>query len=1022
MSRFPITPAAALLLGTTALSAAMLPTTAFAQVTTSSINGVVLTETGTPISNASVSLVNNQTGFARVVATDATGNFAVRSLPITGAYDISVTAAGYQGERVEDVVLTLGDATALTFGLSTEITDEIIVVGQRMVVADLAIGPSASFGLETLENAPTINRNITDVLRLDPRIFVDESRGGINAIQCVGQNPRFNSTTLDGVPVNDSFGLNSNGYPTERQPFPFDAIEQVSVEIAPFDVIYGGFTACNINAVTKSGTNEFRGTAFIDYTDDGLRGDKANTTEFDFGNFDEIRYGVGVGGPIIEDKLFFYATYEKLEGANIYAPTPGLDQEVVNRIAAAARELYQYEPGGTPTSNPNFDEKVLVKLDWNISDQHRASGTFNYNDGNNIVRSDGDPDEFEFSNHLYERGSELLSYTGALYSDWTEAFSTELRASYLELDGRQVSEGGTDFGEFRISEGGIDYYLGSDDSRGANNLDYDVLSLAGSANYQVGKHTLSAGIEYQDLNVFNLFVQQAETEVRFASVSDGMGGTLSGLEAFEAGIAQQVEFNGAVSGDINDAAAEWGYSTVALFAQDEIALTDNLTVVAGLRYDGYNSNDLPVENPDFVEQYGFSNSQNLDGKELWQPRFGFTWDATDALQVRGGFGRFAGGNPNVWVSNAYSGTNVTQVGARIRDRDVGINLFDLDYVLGEDGVPNGPGYAVPRVLADQVATGEGSNFELNYVDPDFQIPSNWKYSLGATWSPDVNISTPFIDGPWTFSFDALILDSADTAIISRADLVAAGTRSVDGTDGDGVPFDVTVTDYDSPNLDAFVLTNSDVSNEAFALSLGAAKEYDNGLGLTFGYAYTDAKDVQPMTSAVAFSNYNNRAFNDPEEQILSTSNYNVKHRFTTSVNYEKAFFGDYNTNFFAFFLSQSGSPYSRTLNGVGNNIYGFTPFLGNGGDSVLQPGTERNEFRAPNWTKVDLRIGQELPGLRADDRTEIFMVIDNLTNLIDSDWGVLETAGFPGTLSENERFSINTASAYEIRFGARYEF
>ncbi len=1011
MSRFPITPAAALLLGTTALTAAMLPTAAFAQTTTSSVSGLITTEAGLPINGASVTLINTQTGFARVVTTDATGTFAVRGLGVTGAYDVTVSAPGYQGERVEGVVLTLGDETAFNFDLSTEITDEIIVVGQRMVVADLAIGPAASFGLDVLENAPTINRNITDVLRLDPRIFVDESRGGINSIQCVGQNPRFNSTTLDGVPVNDSFGLNSNGYPTERQPFPFDAIEQVSVEIAPFDVIYGGFTACNINAVTKSGTNEFHGSAFIDYTDDGLRGSNAGSTEFDFGNFDEIRYGIGIGGPIVEDKLFFYASYEKLEGANVYAPTPGLDTAVVNRIAEIANRVYQYDPGTTPTNNPNFDEKVLVKLDWNINDMHRATGTFSYNDGNNIVRSDGDPDEFEFSNHLYERGTEQLSYAGAVFSDWTDNFSTELRASFQDIDNRQIPEGGTDFGEFRISEGGIDYYLGSDDSRGANDLNYDVLTLAGIGNYSIGNHTLTGGIEYQDLNVFNLFVQQAQTETRF-----------NGVDEFEAGIASQVEFNGAVSGNINDAAAEWGYSTLALYGQDEFALTDNLTVVAGLRYDNYSSSDVPVENPDFVEQYGFSNSQNLDGKDLWQPRFGFTWDASDVLQVRGGFGRFAGGNPNVWVSNAYSGTNVTQVGARIRDRDNGIDLFDLDYTLAEEGVPNGPGYAVPTVLADQVASGEGSNFELNYVDPDFQIPSNWKYSLGATWSPDVQMSTPFLDGPWTFSFDALILDSADTAIISRADLIAAGTRNVDGVDGDGVPFDLTVTDYDSPNLDAFVLTNSDVSNEAFALSLGAAKQYDNGLGLTFGYAYTDAKDVQPMTSAVAFSNYNNRAFNDPEEQILSTSNYNVKHRFTSSVNYDRAFFGDYNTNIFAFFLSQSGSPFSRTLNGVGNNVFGFTPFLGNGGDSILQPGTERNEFRAPNWTKVDLRIGQELPGLRGEDRTEIFMVIDNLTNLIDSDWGVLETAGFPGTLSENEQFSINTASAYEIRFGARYEF
>ena len=1003
---------AAFLLGTSTLAAtAMIPTQAQAQVTTSSVRGSVQSETGNAIANALVQITNSDTGFSRVVATDGNGIFAVRNLSVTGAYDIEVTAESFQGERVEGVMLNLGDETQLSFVLNGgEFVDEIIVVAQRQVVAELAIGPAASFGLDTLESAPTINRNITDVLRMDPRIFVDESRGGINAVQCVGQNPRFNSTTLDGVPVNDSFGLNSNGYPTERQPFPFDALEQVSVEIAPFDTIYGGFTACNINAVTKSGTNDFHGSAFIDYTDDGLRGDQADDTTFDFGNFDEIRYGATLGGPIIKDKLFFFAAYEKLEGANVYAPTPGASSATINQIADIARNVYQYEPGGVPTSNPNSDEKVLVKLDWNINDNHRATGTFNWNDGFNVVRSDGDPNEFEFGNHLYERGAELLSYSGALYSDWTENFSTELRASYLDLDNRQIPVGGTDFGEIQIRDGGVTYYLGSDDSRGANDLNYDIFSVAGSANYVSGDHTFSGGIEYQELNIFNLFVQQAETEIRFSSIAD-----------FQNGLANRVEFNGAVSGDINDAAAEWGYSKTVLYGQDEWAATDKLTVVAGLRYERFDSSDVPVENPNFVAQYGFSNSQNLDGKDLLQPRFGFTYDATDALQFRGGVGLFSGGDPNVWVSNAYSGTNVTQVGARINN----VDLFALNYTLAEDGVPNGPGYAVPQVLADQVATGQGSNFELNYIDPDFKVPSNWKYSLGATFTPDFDTGESLFGGLWTFNLDALFLKGKDTAIISRGDLVATGEVQRTVTDAaTNQDFTFTVTDYDSPNLDSFVLTNSDVGNEAFALSLGAAKEWDtdNGrFGLTMGYAYTDAKDVQPMTSAVAFSNYNNRAFTDPEEQILSTSNYNTTHRFTSSFSWDYAFFGDYDTSLFAFLLSQSGNPYTKTLADVSNDLYGFTPFIGND-NAIVYPGTERNDRTAPSWTKIDLRISQELPGLRADDRAEVFMVIDNFTNLLNSEWGVLETAGFPGTLPTGTPFSTNTASAYEIRFGARYDF
>ena len=184
---------------------------------------------------------------------------------------MSVSSEGYKSGRIDGLAVNLGQTASVAVGLITagEI-EEIIVTASSEVTTQVATGPSASFGLEALQTAPAINRNITDVLRADPRIYVDESRGDINAVQCGGKNPRFNSLTVDGVRMNDSFGLNSNGYPTERMPFPYDAINQVSIELAPFDVEYGGFSACNINAVTKSGGNEFSGSAFYDYTDNDL--------------------------------------------------------------------------------------------------------------------------------------------------------------------------------------------------------------------------------------------------------------------------------------------------------------------------------------------------------------------------------------------------------------------------------------------------------------------------------------------------------------------------------------------------------------------------------------------------------------------------------------------------------------------------------------------------------------------------------------------------------------------------------
>ena len=240
----------------------------------------------------------------------------------------------------------------LTSALSQNNIEEMVVIASADAGANVAVGPNATFGLETLQTAPAINRNIADVLRADPRIYVDESQG-FDSISCGGQNPRFNSLTVDGVRMNDSFGLNANGYPTERMPFSYDAIEQVAVEMAPFDVIYGGFSACNINSVTKTGANEFYGSVFFDYTDDSLRGDSLEGEDIVQPEADETRFGFTVGGPIVEDKLFFFAAYEKLEGVNTFdrgalgsgaINEVNITQEEVDEIAQIARDLYNYGP------------------------------------------------------------------------------------------------------------------------------------------------------------------------------------------------------------------------------------------------------------------------------------------------------------------------------------------------------------------------------------------------------------------------------------------------------------------------------------------------------------------------------------------------------------------------------------------------------------------------------------------------------------------------------------------------------
>ena len=981
----------------------LLTSTALAIETSSGVRGVVTDESGNPLADASITIRNEGTSLSRSATTNAQGVFSIRNLPVDNDYAVTVRRTGFGTQTLRDVALVLCETTDLSFGLSVASgVEEMVVTGTR-ITSQVAVGPNAAFGLKELETLPSINRNITDVLRVDPRIFVDESRGDINAVQCGGKNSRFNSLTLDGVRNNDSFGLNSNGYPTERMPFSYDAINQVAVELAPFDVKYGGFSACNINAVTKSGSNEFFGGLFYDYTDDDLRNDSLEGDPIITGSFDETRFGFNVGGPLVQDQLFFFAAYEKLEGVNLFergAIGSGAVNEVqvsqaeLDEIVSIANTLYQYDPGGIPTGLANEDEKLLVKLDWYINDYHRLAFTYNYNDGNNFTESDGDLNEFEFRNHLYERGAELNSYVGTLYSDWTETFSTELRLGYLELDNRQATVGGTDFGEIRVELDDVDVYLGGDDSRQSNKLNYDVLNWSLRANYLIGAHALSFGAEREQLDVFNLFVQHTETEIRFR-----------GIDNFRAGLPRAIYYNNAPSNNSDDAAADWGYAVNTLFIQDEFSPMDKLTVVAGLRYDWYTSDDAPAENPTFVQDYGFSNSTTVDGEGLLQPRIGLTYYATDALTLRGGIGLYSGGNPNVWLSNNFSNNNVLQFGQRGRSfgyTDGSRSLFDDDVVyLGvEEGVPNGPGWGIPSELYEAVAGGVGDNFEINYLDPSFELPSEWKFSLGATY---------LFDNGLQLMADVLLTRAQDTAIVKHGDLEQVGTNP------DGYPI------YDSVREPSFVLTNSSEGDESIGASFFLSHGYDNGIDWTFGYAYTDAEDVAPMTSSVAFSNYQNRAFFDPEEEVLSRSNYNIEHRFTGVLNYAVNLFGENTTRFSLYGQLNSGFPYSRTFNGT-ISPYGFTPFL-DFRDNVLRPGVSRNSETGSWWRKMDFRVEQELN--IGTGYASAFLVIDNLTNLLNDDWGVLYKANFPNTVNENSttpEARIGDASRYEIRFGVRMAF
>jgi len=1071
----------------------------FAQETTSAVRGTISGPDGAPAAGASVRITDTRTGSGQSATTSSSGQFTTSGLRVGGPYTVQISASGLAEQSITDVYLSLGDTYTFSVMLSEEQIDEITVTASALQSVQVALGPSATFSLQDLQDAPAINRNINDVISIDPRIYVDEAFN--DSVQCAGANSRFNSLTVDGVRMNDNFGLNSNGYPTERMPFPYDAIEQVAVELAPFDVMYGGFTACNINAVTKSGSNEFHGSVFYDYTDDSMTGDQLEGDQIDNGSFDEKRYGLSFGGPIIQDKLFFFAAYEKLDGSNLFTrgpadasaavPVLGVTQAQLDRIAQIAQDTYGYDIGGTPASLANEDEKYLIKLDWEVNDNHRAAYTYTWNDGFNINESDDSSNEFEFSNHYYERGAELTSHVGQLFSNWNENFSTELRVSYGELDNRQLSLGGTDFGEVQIRTindpdgptGSISpqiatVYIGGDDSRQSNKLDYETTTFKLAGTYSLGDHVISGGWEREEFDVFNLFIQHSTGEYRFdvgCSTADPL--LFDGcIDLFESGDPDDIFYGNAPSLNPNDGAASFGYEINTLYLQDEFPIADSgVTVVAGVRYDWYTSSDQPRENANFIARNGYSNTSNFDGEGIVQPRLGFNWDVNDTLSIRGGAGLYSGGNPNVWLSNNYSNDGTTVVQAVSFDWHGANpdNLFNVD--ISGDGLPI---YNAPQSMVDAVSGG-GANSGVNALDPNFNIPKEWKFALGATWDFDAG----FMGDDYRLMVDYLHTEKEDSAFVVNANLEQIGTapdgrpiyENIDRADPD-CQVDPTSPDCGSRNFNEdFILTNvqgDDGDSDVFSLAL--AKAYDWGFDWTFGYAYTESSEVSPMTSSVAFSNYANMSLSDPSDPGAANSVYNIPNRFTLRLNFRRAFFGDNDTKFTLFGRVNEGRPFSpvfvdggdafgdsvddrhllyiptgpsdpNVTFGPGFDTDAFFAYLNETGLNDYAGGiAPRNTFDSGWWQKYDIRIEQEFPGFNPEHHFSAFMLIENVGNLINDDWGVLKEQSFPyrqavveideDELHDNgvyiyEAFQspapqsrVADASLWEIRFGVSYSF
>jgi len=1060
-------------------AAATIATPAAAQEVTSGVQGAVTDEAGNPLQGATVVIVDTRNGRTSTAETSSSGSFTFRNLEVGGPFTISANADGFQGERAEGVFATLGDTTSLRFELAnagSEVMDEIVVTASSVSTAPRALGPGTSFGLEFLEEQPSATRDIRDIIQSDARVLLDssfpDSASNRGTVSCLGASTRVNSLTVDGVRQDDGFGLNDSGFPSESQPFPFEALSSVSVEFAPYDVQYGLFSGCNINAVTKSGTNEFSGGAFFYYNDDSMVGSTVNSRDVTIAEFDNKKYGGYLGGPIIKDRLFFHITYDKEEGSEGIDTGPagsGLGRiaedvtlDEIAEVQSILQNVYGFDAGEFLPSIPRETERILLRLDANVTDDHRVAFNYQRTRENFITTQNLDDRDSEIglSSNWYQSGNEIDSYSLRLFSDWSDNFSTEVRVSRIDNADSQESLNGTDFQEFEITTpSGGTIFVGPDEFRQANDLatKTDQVKVAGFLT--AGNHNFTLGAEYDRFDVFNLFIQSGNGVAEFDSFADLSAQTPSAFRV-----------RAPVSGNEADAAAIFEREIFSIYLQDEWLATPDLTLQFGLRYDFYNGSANPAGNPNFFDRYGFSNQTGFDSLDVIQPRFGFRYDVGETFAgntvIRGGVGIFSGGDPSVIFANSYTNNGVT-----LDDVDED-DLMDAGIPLTTDG------FNLPAGTAGLLLAGDG---EVNAIDPDFNIPRFLRASIGLDHD---------FDNGWSMKLDYLYSKSYDPLFIQDLTLAQTGTapdgrplyRQVDFLDSGCATTPGDSALCDGRTTSDYLLTNGS-GGRSHILSASLTNRWDQeagplGIGgsVLLAYSYQDVTDIQPLTSSRAVSNFGNFSKIDINNPRASAANASRDHNAVFRLNLEKDLIGS-NTTQFTFFLKyRSGQPFTPTFettpfagyNPFGDSrafedrvilylptendplvVYGPNFDLAGFNDAITAAGLDgerggilsRNSLKSDDYWDLDLRFTQELPGFFERDGFRLILDVENALNLIDSSWNSLNQIGFEYNLPmvqttindqgqyvfENflqpntQRFST-FPSVWQVQVGITYDF
>ena len=903
--------------------------TAIAQITTSGVKGLIKAN-GEDVIGATITVTHVPTGAVYRSVTNSVGRFTIQGMRAGGPYTVEISYIGYKTKEIKNVTLKLGEMS----DLSTQLEEDAHALGEVVVKGKLGLdasktGAATSYSAKDIANMPSISHSIGDITRMNPMVSVSQS----GAMSFAGVNNRYNSFQVDGAVNNDVFGLTSNGQnggQAGSQPISTETIDQVQVSVAPFDVRQSGFTGGAINAITKSGTNTFHGSVYGNWLNKDLIGSKYTLMNGkDSQKYDDetdYRYGVTLGGPIIKNKLFFFANYEKSnkEYPNNYgygSEASKLGTEGFN-IADEVLSILKEKGYNASYNNPkNYtkSDKAGIKLDWNINDKHKA--TFGWRMVNaKQLNSNSTAGYLNASDYQYDFVSKTNTFTAELNSSFSDKINNQFQASYVSVRDHRDPKGIAPMIQIKNVGGGT-LCLGTERSSTANSLNQDIITFTDNLNWYVNNHTLTFGTHGEYYKFKNLFIQDNYGTYYFNNFDDfkmfANGQTVAQSVDSKTGkityynTLNQYRFcaaNVAVTGDPRWA-PEFAAGQIGFYAQDKFNVTPNFELTYGLRMDIPLFFDTPTENAEFnasaaKQGWNVVTNHKLSSTPMWSPRVGFRWNIEKEhnMILRGGAGIFTGRIPFVWLSNNFTNTGIqTSV----------YNVYGSSGL--KDGKQNTGKLSDVSLIVDPYKQSENteklgtSNQAINVFDKDFKFTQNLRLDLA------LDFTLAGID----FTLEGVLSKNLNDIYYKDLTRTEAGKtlgETYESLSFDNRPMFAKITSTEDANLKKFTnvyMLDNTSRGYSYNLSLSAVKRFDFGLDLAASYTYSRSKSVNCGTSSVAQSNYNyNYTYQNPNSPELGFTAFNVPHQIKASAFYHKDYAEHWNTTVGLIYTGTSGSPYS----------------------------------------------------------------------------------------------------------------